>query len=69
LNTGGLTSHTCIYGHGGVLSGIARKQFFWKGQKAAFLERPESSFSGKARKQLFWKGQKKCFSDFRRLGS
>jgi len=28
LHTGGLTSHTCIYGHGGVLSGKARKQVF-----------------------------------------
>ena len=28
LSTGGLTSHTCIYGHGGVLSGKARKQVF-----------------------------------------
>jgi len=28
LSTGGLTSHTCIYGHGGVLSGMARKQVF-----------------------------------------
>jgi len=26
LSTGGLTSHTCIYGHGEVLSGMARKQ-------------------------------------------
>jgi len=44
LSTGGLTSHTCIYGHGGVLSGTARKQLFWKGQKAGFLERPENRF-------------------------
>jgi len=36
LSTGGLTSHTCIYGHGGVLSGTARKQVFWKGQKTGF---------------------------------
>jgi len=28
LITGGLTSHTCIFGHGGVLSGTARKQVF-----------------------------------------
>jgi len=28
LSTGGLTSHICIYGHGGVLSGKARKQVF-----------------------------------------
>ena len=28
LSTGGLTSHTCIYGDGGVLSGKARKQVF-----------------------------------------
>jgi len=28
LNTGGLTSHTCIYRHVGVLSGTARKQVF-----------------------------------------
>ena len=53
LSTGGLTSHTGSYGHGGVLSGTGRKQVFWKGQKAGFLERPESRFSGKARKQVF----------------
>jgi len=28
LSTGGLTSNSCIYGHGGVLSGMARKQVF-----------------------------------------
>jgi len=28
LSTGGLTSHTYIYGHRGVLSGTARKQVF-----------------------------------------
>jgi len=28
LSTGGLNSHTCILGHGGVLSGTARKQVF-----------------------------------------
>jgi len=28
LSTGGLTYHTCIYGHGAVLSGKARKQVF-----------------------------------------
>jgi len=38
LNTGGLTSHTCIYGHGGVFSGTARKQVFWKGRKADFSD-------------------------------
>jgi len=38
LSTGGLTSHTCIYGHGGVLSGMARKQVFWKGQKTGFSD-------------------------------
>jgi len=43
VSTGGLTSNSCIYGHGGVLSGMARKQVFWKGQKAGFLERPENS--------------------------
>jgi len=36
LSTGGLTTRTCIYGHGGVLSGTARKQVFWKGQKIGF---------------------------------
>jgi len=36
LSTGGLTSHTCIYGHGGVLSGTASTQVFWKGQKTGF---------------------------------
>jgi len=38
LSTGGLTSHTCIYGHGGVLSGTARKKVFWKVQKTGFSE-------------------------------
>jgi len=38
LSTGGLTSHTCIHGHGGVLSGTARKQVFWKGQKIGFSD-------------------------------
>ena len=28
VSTGGLTSYTCIYGHGGVLSGKTRKQVF-----------------------------------------
>jgi len=28
LCPGGLTFHTCIYGHGEVLSGMARKQVF-----------------------------------------
>jgi len=28
LSTGGLTSHTFNYGHGGVFSGKARKQVF-----------------------------------------
>jgi len=36
LSTGSLTSNTCIYGHRGVLSGMARKQVFWKGQKTGF---------------------------------
>jgi len=38
LSTGGLTSHTCIYGHGGVLSGTARKQVFWKGPKTGISD-------------------------------
>jgi len=38
LNTGGLTSYTCIYGHGVVLSETARKQVFWKGQKTGFSD-------------------------------
>jgi len=38
LRTGGLTSHTCSYGHGGVLSGTARKQVFLKGQKTGFSD-------------------------------
>jgi len=38
LSTGGMTSHTCIYDHGGVLSGTARKQVFWKGQKTGFSD-------------------------------
>jgi len=38
LTTGGLTSHTGIYGHGGVLSGKAIKQVFWKGQKTGFSD-------------------------------
>jgi len=36
LSTGGLTSHTCIYGHGRSLSGMARIEVFWKGQKPGF---------------------------------
>jgi len=35
LSTGGLTSHTCNYGHGGVLSGTARKQVFQTAQGLA----------------------------------
>jgi len=38
LITGGLTSHTCIYGHGGILSGSASKQVFWKGEKTGFSD-------------------------------
>jgi len=38
LSTGGLTSHTSDYGHAGVLSGTARKQVFWKGQKTGFSD-------------------------------
>jgi len=38
LSTRGLASHTCIYGHGGVLSGMTRKQDFWKGQKTGFSD-------------------------------
>jgi len=38
LSIGGLTSHTCSYGHGGVLSGTARKLVFWKGQKTDFSD-------------------------------
>jgi len=38
LSTGGLTSHTGSYGHGGVLSGTGRKQVFWKGQKTGFSD-------------------------------
>jgi len=38
LSTGGLTSHTCNYGHGGVPSGTARKQVFWKGPKIGFSD-------------------------------
>jgi len=38
LSTGGLTSNTCIYGYGGVLSRKARKQVFWKGQKTDFSD-------------------------------
>jgi len=34
-------------------SGKARKQVFWKGEKAGFLGRPESRFSGKAKKTVF----------------
>jgi len=36
LSTGVLTSQTCFYGHGGVLSETAREQVFWKGQKIGF---------------------------------
>jgi len=38
LSTGGLNSHTCIYGYGGVLFGTARKQVFRKGQKTGFSD-------------------------------
>jgi len=38
LSTGSLTSHPGIYGHGGVLSGTARKQGYWKGQKTGFSD-------------------------------
>jgi len=38
LSTGGLTSHACIYGHGAVLSGTARKQVFWNDQKTGFSD-------------------------------
>jgi len=38
LSTGALTSLTCIYGHREVLSGTARKQGFWKGQKTGFSD-------------------------------
>jgi len=38
LSIGGLTSHTCSYSHAGVLSGTARKQVFWKGQKTGFSD-------------------------------
>jgi len=38
LHTGALTSYTCILGHGVVLSGIARKEVFWKGQKTGFSD-------------------------------
>jgi len=38
VSTGGLTSHTCIYGHGGVLSGTARKEVFWKDQIIGFSD-------------------------------
>jgi len=38
LSTGGLTSHTCNYGHVEVLSGMTTKQVFWKGQKTGFSD-------------------------------
>jgi len=38
LITGGLTSHTCIYSHGGVLSGTARKEVYWIGQKTCLSD-------------------------------
>jgi len=38
LSTRGLTSHTCIYSPGGVLSGMARKQVFWKSEKTGFSD-------------------------------
>jgi len=38
LSTGGLNFYTCIYGYAGVLSGTARKQVFWKGQKTGFSD-------------------------------
>jgi len=41
LSTGGLTSHTCIFGHGGVCSGTTGKQVFWKGQRTCFFQTSE----------------------------
>jgi len=38
LSTGGRSSHTCIYGHRGVLSGMGRKQVFWKAKKTGFSD-------------------------------
>jgi len=38
LSTGGLTSHTCNYGYGGVLPETATKQVFWKGKKTGLLD-------------------------------
>jgi len=38
LSTGALSSHTCIYGHGEVLSGTAEKQVFWRAQKTGFSD-------------------------------
>jgi len=38
LSTGGLTCHTYNYGHGGVVSGTATNQVFWKGQKTGFSD-------------------------------
>jgi len=48
LSTGGLTSHTCIYGHGGVLSGTARKQVFQtpEGLAASISTEPFRSSGG-----------------------
>jgi len=36
LSTGGLTSHTGIYGHGGVLSGTPESRFSGKARKQVF---------------------------------
>ena len=63
LSTGGLTSHTCIYGHGGVLSGPAGKQVFQtpEGLVASISTKPfrpsgggfsDEITSGRAQKRL-----------------
>jgi len=48
LSTGGLTSHTCLYGHGGVLSGTAREQVFQtsEGLAASISIEPIRSYGG-----------------------
>jgi len=48
LSTAGLTSHTCIYGHGEVLSGKVRKPVFQtsEGLGASLSTEPFCPFGG-----------------------
>jgi len=54
LSTGGPTSHTCSYGHGGVLSGRARKQVFQtpEGRAASISTKPFRPYGGEFSDQI-----------------